>query len=325
MALATAACLVAVAVRAQAEGPCRGIEIVAAPDLTEAWANATRDLELQMPEVPTGECVAMTLSVQSAGEGKARLSATARDGRHAERVVDKPAALGSTALGLVASLPPDETAASAIARPIAQAPAPQTSASVAATPAPRSSVSEASRVTPNPAPSGEASSSQVWLSGGIGGRIAEPTGVGMLDLEARADLEVQRWFLSLSLRYGSSIGETLTPHDASYDETVIGLGIGRTIPLGKTALEMALAPAIASVNIDDDDDANGTNGSRSELRFGASVRWSIPIDDWWRFTITADSDFAGRSLTHYVYVDPNLPPLPFWTGGLRFGAAGKLL
>ena len=147
----------------------------------------------------------------------------------------------------------------------------------------------------------------------------------MLDLEARGDLEVKHWLLVVSFRYGSSIGEQLTPTDAAYEETVIGLGAGRTVPLGKTALELAIVPSFAAVNIDDNDDANGSNGSRTQVRLGLSARWSIPLDKWWRFTITADSDFSPRSLTHDVHVNPNLPPLPAWTGGLRFGAAGKLL
>ncbi len=147
----------------------------------------------------------------------------------------------------------------------------------------------------------------------------------MLDLEARGDLEVKNWLLVLSFRYGSSIGETLTPADASYEETVVGLGIGRSLSLGKTRLSLAIVPSFAAVNIDDDDDANGSNGSRTTVRVGASLKWSVPLDKWWRFTITADSDFSPRSLTHDVYVNPSLPPLPAWTGGLRLGAAGKLL
>ncbi|MEO7110985.1 MAG: hypothetical protein ABI183_11155, partial [Polyangiaceae bacterium] len=102
-------------------------------------------------------------------------------------------------------------------------------------------------------------------------------------------------------------------------------GVGRTLPIGKTQLSLAIIPSFAAVNIDDDDDANGSNGSRTQVRLGAALKWSVPLDKWWRFTITADSDFSPRSLTHQVHVDPTLPPLPAWTGGLRFGAAGKLL
>jgi hypothetical protein len=147
----------------------------------------------------------------------------------------------------------------------------------------------------------------------------------MLDLEARGDLEVRGWALIVSLGYGSSIGETLTPADADYEETVIGLGVGRIFPIGKTALELAIIPSFAEVNIDDDDDANGSNGSRSQVRIGASVRWAVPLDKWWRLTITADSNFSPRSFAHEIHVDPDLPPLPAWTGGLRIGASGKLL
>ncbi|MEO8876099.1 MAG: hypothetical protein ABI461_10970 [Polyangiaceae bacterium] len=310
-------------VRAHASDSCRAMEVTLSSDLDETWSSAARDLRKQLPASAPGECIAMTLSVRPDGNGAALLVATARDGRHAERRVDKPSALGAIALGLVASLPPDDiteaevSAADAEKKSAAVKPAPPTSAIVASPP-------------PSPAPASTAlpkadDPAQFWLGGDLGARAAAPTAVGMLDLEARGDLVVKRWFLTASLRYGTSIGETLTRRDASYDETAIGIGVGREIPIGKTALQIALAPSIVSVNIDDADDANGTNGSRSGLRVGASIRWSVPLDEWWRFTVTADSDLSPRSLTHYVYLDSDLPPLPFWTGGLRLGAAGKLL
>ena len=322
-ALVVAFALVATSVQAREGDECRGVRVNISANLSEAWAGAARDLSAQIPANSDDRCAAMTLLVEPAKDGTATLSATAQDGRHADRIVMKPSALGSTALGLLASLPPDEEPAPRplaapkkddVSAPLAAA-APTASSSNAIAPtAPTPSVATA----PLPAP-------EVWLGGGLGGRAAEPTGVGMLDLEARGDLEVRRWLLVISFRYGSSIGEQLTPYDASYEETVIGLGVGRSLPIGKTQLSLALIPSFAEVNIDDDDDAKGSNGSRTQVRIGAALRWSVPLDKWWRFTITADSDISPRSLTHEVHVGPSLPPIPAWTGGLRFGAAGKLL
>lgn len=322
LALAAAFAFFGASTQAAADDECRGVRVNLAANLSEAWASAARDLSAQIPAISDDHCAAMTLLVEPAKDDTAKLSATAQDGRHADRIVLKPSALGSTALGLLAALPPDEDPAPrAIAASKDDAGATQSPA------APASSSSNAdhplaptpSVATPSPlAP-------EVWLGGGLGGRVAEPTKVGMLDLEARGDLEVKRWLLVISFRYGSSIGEQLTPNDASYEETVIGLGAGRTLPIGKTQLSFAIIPSFAAVNIDDDDDANGNNGSRTQVRIGASLKWSVPLDKWWRFTITADSDFSPRSLTHEVHVDPDLPPIPAWTGGLRFGAAGKLL
>lgn len=321
-ALAGAFALVAISAQVAADEECRGVRVNAAPNLSEPWANAVRDLSAQIPANGDGRCAAMTLLVEPAENDTAKLSATATDGRHADRIVSKPSALGSMALGLIASLPPDEPAATKNPPPKSDAVAPTASAS--ATPVASSS--------PPPIPTASAPiekssplSPQVWLGGGLGGRVAEPTTVGMLDLEARGDLEVKNWLLVISFRYGSSIGETLTPADASYEETVVGLGIGRTLALGKTQLSLAIIPSFAAVNIDDDDDANGSNGSRTTVRIGAALRWSVPLDKWWRLTVTADSDFSPRSFAHYVYVDPSLPPLPAWTGGFRLGASGKLL
>jgi hypothetical protein len=297
----------------------------AAPNLSEAWTSAVRDLSAQIPADGEGPCAATTLLVEPADNDTAKLSATLSDGRHADRIVAKPSALGSTALGLIASLPPDVPDAPTNPPPKtdARAPAPSATPLASSSPAPQPRAIASNEKSP-PVES-RLLTPEIWLGGGLGGRVAEPTEVGMLDLEARGDLEVKHWLLVLSFRYGSSIGETLTPADAEYEETVVGLGVGRTIALGKTQLSLAIIPSFASVNIDDDDDANGSNGSRSTVRIGASVKWSVPLDKWWRFTVTADSDFSPRSFAHYVYLDPSLPPLPSWTGGFRVGASGKLL
>jgi hypothetical protein len=331
VALAAGLALVASAPKVGADEQCRGVQVNAAANLSEAWANAVRDLSAQIPANGDGRCVAMTLLVEPAENDSAKLSATARDGRHADRIVPKPSALGSMALGLIASLPPDAPAPPENAPPKTEASAPATAASAApASSSPAASSSAASSSSPPiaaspPAENASSLSPEIWLGGGLGARVAEPSEVGMLDLEARGDLEVRHWLLVISFRYGSSIGETLTPADAEYEETVVGLGVGRTIAIGKTQLSLAIIPSFAAVNIDDDDDANGSNGSRSTVRIGASVKWSVPLDKWWRFTITADSDFSPRSFAHEVYVDPSLPPLPAWTGGFRLGASGKLL
>ncbi len=325
MAFATMFCVTALSARARGQAACAGIEVVGASDLSASWATATEDLRKQMPVAAPGACAAMTLTVQSDAEGQARLVATSKDGRRAERLVDKPSSLGSMALGLVASLPPDEMRGDVktMSAPDQQtAPpsstAPEITKPPTPTPAPTSQ-------TPAAANAASSDSPHVWLGGGLGARAAEPSATGMLDLEAHGDLEVRHWFLTVSLRYGSSIGETLTTSDATYEETVIGIGVGRTFPIGKTALQILIEPSIASVTIDDDDDANGSAGSRSEVRAGAAVRWSIPLDNLWRFAISADSDLSPRSLAHYVYVDSSLPPLPLWTGGLRLGVTGRLL
>jgi hypothetical protein len=327
-ALAAGLALVATAAQVGADEDCRGVQVNAAANLSEPWANAVRDLSAQIPANGDGRCAAMTLLVEPAENDSAKLSATARDGRHADRIVPKPSALGSTALGLIASLPPDEPAPPKNTPPKTEASAPATpgsAAPVSSSPPATSSSASPPNVAPAPTEKTSALSPEIWLGGGLGARVAEPSEVGMLDLEARGDLEVRHWLLVISFRYGSSIGETLTPADAEYEETVVGLGVGRTIAIGKTQLSLAIIPSFAAVNIDDDDDANGSNGSRSTVRIGASLKWSVPLDKWWRFTITADSDFSPRSFAHEVYLDPSLPPLPAWTGGFRLGASGRLL
>ncbi|MEO7112663.1 MAG: hypothetical protein ABI183_19610, partial [Polyangiaceae bacterium] len=219
LALAGCCALLATSAQATADDECRGVRVNTAANLSEPWATAARDLSAQIPANSDDRCAAMTLLVEPAKDDTAKLSVTAQDGRHADRIVLKPSALGSTALGLLASLPPDEPAPRSIAAPTDDAGAPQSPAA----PAPSSS----NAIAPTSPTRGVATAPplapEVWLGGGLGGRVAEPSAVGMLDLEARGDLEVKRWLLVISFRYGSSIGEQLTPNDASYEETVIGL------------------------------------------------------------------------------------------------------
>ena len=101
IALAAGLAFSATSARARAEAECRGVHVIASSDLSEAWASAAKDLKAQIPAVPDDQCASMTLSVDPADGDAAKLSATSRDGRHADRIVQKPSALGSTALGFV--------------------------------------------------------------------------------------------------------------------------------------------------------------------------------------------------------------------------------
>ena len=136
LALAAAFALLATTAQATADDECRGVRVNVAANLSEAWASAARDLSAQIPANSDDRCVSMTLLVEPAPDNTAKLSATAQDGRHADRIVLKPSALGSTALGLLASLPPDDQSAP----PVTAAPKDDASAPPAsAAPAPSSS------------------------------------------------------------------------------------------------------------------------------------------------------------------------------------------
>jgi hypothetical protein len=141
IALAAGIAFIAISARAEGEAECHGVHVIASSDLSEAWASAAKDLKAQIPAVPDDQCASMTLSVDPADGDAVRLSATAHDGRHADRIVPKPSALGSTALGLVASLPPDE----------APPPAPPPKPTASPTPA-NSATSSTAAATAKPSP-----------------------------------------------------------------------------------------------------------------------------------------------------------------------------
>ncbi|MGH7284579.1 MAG: hypothetical protein ACRELY_23890, partial [Polyangiaceae bacterium] len=247
---------------------------------------------------------------------------TTRDGRHTDRLVARPALLVPTALGLVASLPPDATSNA----PVAETPETNdVEPSSTMTTSPRDlhdEPREPDDLSPHAFPS---AATQVWLGANAGARIAEPTFLGMVDLEARFCLEQGKWLVLGSLRYGSSVGESLVSTDDSYDEIAASIGIGRRFPIGESAIDVAILPGLVAASLDDDDETGATSPPKTELRIGASVQWWTSLEDGWRLTVTADTDVAPRGLGDSVRSDPDEPPLPAWTAGLRLGASGRLL
>jgi hypothetical protein len=145
----------------------------------------------------------------------------------------------------------------------------------------------------------------------------------MFDFEARADVVLNRWVLSLSLRYAPSVGPDNS--DSTYEEVEFALGAGRRIPIGRSALDLSILPGLAAINMQwNEDDINPQSGGGSAFRVGLSARWSTPISEFWRFTATADGDITPAGLDHVQRLGPNAPALPTWTAGLRIGASGAL-
>ena len=302
-----------------ASPPCAGVRLRGAPDLAPEWADAVRELGAQLPPVAESGCAALTLAIEPAADHGARLAAMAADGRYAERTVLRPSALAATALGLVASIP-GEIAGEADAEGGKGAAAPGRSESTATLPP---SSGGASAAAPPPAIP-EAKHVELWLGIAAGVRIGESTPVEMLDFEARADAVVMRWLLTLSLRYAPSIGPDNS--DSTYEEVEFALGAGRRIPIGRGALDLSILPGLATMNMQwDGDDPTPRSGGSSAFRLGISARWSTPLNDSWRFTITSDGDVTPAGLDHALRLGPDAPALPVWTAGLRLGASGALL
>jgi hypothetical protein len=342
-----------------ADEPCATVQ--AARDLPPPWADAVKELERQLAQVPASECQRQTLSIEL-GEGGARVLAVASDGRRAERTVRKPAALTATALGLVMSIPPEGSAglaaplpAPSAAPPAAPAASPTTASTAAGAPAPPA---PAAAVDATPAPTSSSAfpaftgssaaapppttppSTAVWVGVGLGGRLAAPGSITMADIEARIDVLLGHWLLFASIRdvpvgLQSSQGIESDP----YRELGVGIGAGRRFRLGTTALDVGLEPALAVMRMEVDlpqpqpsgqEDVSGTD---VELRIGAFARLWLPLGPSWALTVTADTDVMPNNLVAPDRIDlppgvvtnEAIPPFPAWTGGLRLGVEGELL
>jgi hypothetical protein len=297
--------------RAFAAGPCAGVRVHGAPDLTPPWAEAVGRLLAELPPIAESTCAAVTLAVEPALDGGARVVALTADGRYAERILPRPSALVATTLGLVASIP---------AEPPAEDRTPPSGGAAAAPPAPLVEVGPPRPATSPPDPL----RLQLWLGAAIGARIGEPTGYQLFDLEARADAILRGWLVTLSFRYAPSLGPDTS--DFVFDEAVIGLGVGRRLSVGRGAIDLSVVPSFATMDLRwDQDDSDPQSQSHSAFLLGVSARWSTPLSGAWSFTVTADGDVAPFWLVHPSDLGADEPAFPSWTFGLRLGASGALL
>jgi hypothetical protein len=297
---------------ARAGDSCAGIRGRGAPDLPSVWDDAVRRLLTEVSPASGAGCAAVTLAVEPALDGGVRLLAMTADGRYTERTVERPSALVATALGLVVSIPEEET------RDLGTA---ERSEGPSVSPVAEAAI--AGRVAPAPAPVA-ASRLELWLGAAAGARIGQPSGYEMLDFEVRADAMFRGWLLAVTFRYAPSMGPDAS--DFVLDEAVVGVGVGRRIPLGRGALDLSVVPAFVAMNLRwDQDDSDPQTGTNSAFLLGGAARWSTPIAAGWRFTATADAEAAPFGLVHPSNLGADEPAFPIWTAGLRLGASGELL
>ncbi len=298
---------------AKAQQSCDGVRLSLADDLSPAWREAADRLrsELAAGDAP---CVSATLLVENATDGAARLSATTPDGRHTERVLTKVSALVPTALGIVASLPPDPP----IAAPVTKSP--RTNFARVPEQTTAAEVGKADLTTAR-----DEATPKVFVGVSAGARVAAPTPLGMLDIEGHAYFEMNRWLVTASFRYGTSLGESAVAADDSYSELVGSLGAGRRFQIGASSLDLVVSPEIASATLDDDDDGETAGIARLEARVGASMCWWTTFRDESRVGLMLDTDFAPYGLFHAVRSAQGEAPIPAWTAGFQLTVAGRVL
>ncbi len=303
---------------AAGDGACTTVTIAEPPWIEDAWRAALDELRAEIAKLSASQCRPVSFSLLRA-RGKLVLRATAPDGRVAEREVRDASSLPAIALGLLASIPPES-----IPPAPTPAPAPATT-TVDPTDAPPRDVAPRAR-----AGTVERPPIQLSLGAAAGARVGEPTGVVMGDLEARADLYARGWLVVASARFavvGARPGGARI-EGYGYNEYAFGLGLGRRIDLGATALDIVLMPTL--VVMDEEGGPSGVagdtaSGGDNQLRFGSSARWTFARTNRWGWGVTLDGDFAPSAARKPTRLDVPLPPLPSWTFGLRLGAAGDVL
>jgi len=304
--------------------------VVPAKGLPTLWTVALDELRAQIARLAGSECQPMTLSVEPV-DGYARVVATTRDGRRAERIVRRPESLVPTALGLLMAIPEQ---------------APPASASPAAPPSEPDgtrSLTEAARTRPTtsiplPVPPAVSSIKGVWTGLSAGLRLTAPTAVTVVDVEARADILFERWLLFTTIRSAvvSCLGQQGLDCDV-YTDVSAGAGVGRRVRTGTAAIDVGLEPSVVVMHMEYDlprgSEGQPLQGTLVALRLDASARLALPLGPSWALTVTIDGGLAPTILASPTSLpvpagtggSDQPPPFPAWTGAVRVGATGALL
>jgi hypothetical protein len=273
--------------------------VLQAPDIAppdRAWAQAADALARDLAAAP-GACngIALTLAWERGG---ARLLARTPDGLTTSRRVTSPEALSAVAFGLIAAAPVER---------------------VAPGPDPRDLPPPEARVGhPAPLVSPFDLVSRISVSAAAGLRAAFPTNVLMVDFELRADLVVHGWLVTLTMRAAPTAEPSRLPTDSdAYEEAAVGLGLGREVRFGSSAIDLGAGPNVTYVWMESD----GMNLSAEELqlRLAGVARWGYTLSRHVRVNATLDGELAPSALIHTGY-QAGLAPFPAVTVGLRLGA-----
>jgi hypothetical protein len=276
-----------------------------------------RDLARALAELPSTPCHPLTMSLEPAGTG-ATLVAQARDGARAVRAVAQPSLLVPIALGLVISIPQEQTPKATATEPSANPPPPSPAneaAPLATTP---------SGATPPPVAIAGPRAVAIWLGLALGARMGVPSTVSMAEVEGRVDLRFERLLLFVSFRnvpVGFVAGQGFDGD--AYHESSIAFGVGRSVSLGPFSVDVAVAPSLVTMRLSKDAPVHA-RANDVELRVGALARLNAPLSPNWRLTLALDTDVIPDFLRTAERIDP-LPAFPSWTSGLCLGVSGAVL
>jgi len=319
---------------ARAGGPCARVE---APEPIPApWVSAVAELERQLARLPASECQPVTLSLEPDG-GRLRIRARAADGRRAERTVEEPADLAPAALGLVMGIPELPDGGPGASHPGSDSASPEPSARrPEAAPALPPPAQRSSAPTP-PLASRASVPFGLWTGVSAGLRLTAPTALTVLDVEARADVILERWLLLATLRSAvvSCLGEQGVDCDV-YNDVSFGAGVARRLWLGTPILDVGIEPSLVVMHMEYDGatEAQSVEGTLATLRVDVSARLAVPVGARWALTVEVEGGVAPSILASperltvpaaWLADEAPPPPYPAWSGAVRVGAAGALL
>jgi hypothetical protein len=288
------------------------------------------ELERQLAALPGTDCQAMTLSLTRA-EGGLRVVAVTPDGRRAERTVLEPRALVPTALGLVMAIPGSPAAVGLPLEPPPSRGPPPVEPPVVVNP-----------VAPQPREPDRAPArpTAVWLGIAVGGRVASPTSILTVDIEAYATVLLGQWLLMASIRdVPTGLVAAQGVDEDAFREVSAALGFGRRLVAGDAAIEVAVLPALVAMQMEYDF-PSGTvprevHGGDVEFGLDVVARLALPLSKGWVLTLAIDADILPGNLASPTRLDvpPGIspssvvapPPFPSVTSGVRVGVSGALL
>jgi hypothetical protein len=314
------------AAAAPADEACARVRV--SQPLGEEWARAAAELTRQLAQLPSSECAPVTLDLEPSG-GTVVIRAVTSDGRTTERTVRDPRVLVATALGLVMAIPASDAVAPPPSAPPAAANAPAFHATVDDQARPPA----ASPVLPARAMPG------VWLGLSAGGRVAAPTPILTVDIEAYANVLFGSWLVTASIRdVPTGLVAAQGVDEDAFREVSVGLGVGRRLVAGDATLDLVVEPAIVAMQLEYDFPAGSrpaeVSGGDVEFGVDAMVRLGFPVSKSWMLTITMDADVLPSNVASPARLELPLGAMtggvvpaafPALTSGLRVGAAGALL
>lgn len=353
---------VLVATEARGDGVC-GVRVVssqgAAGGVPRAWAEAAREAEARLAEGAGRDCGAVDVLLRAAGGAVVRF--VTRDGRVAERMVQRPEELGPVveALAFVGGAPSIASASSSgagragepggagSASASASAPVGATSAASTSSAAPSVASAPPATAAPStpepplamgegsPSPSGPEAPSVLAVARAGGhvasrGRNANVRYVAS-SIDGGARFVAGPWEVGAAVAWspGALYLARNAPAGLSLSSLLFGVQVGRRVPVRRGVVRFGGAVGVAQLHAEAEAPV-GDVGAPPRLdvvrtRVGAYAGLVARRDRRVRVTLDLDAAVLLDGLGKAAVAEPRLPALPGFSLGLSLGLEGQVL